>query len=52
MDTLLRAPDRGVLEEILRMDYPEQYREFMADIEGTELTYGVNVYHFQKPEAL
>ena len=41
-----------MLEEILRMDYPEQYREFMADIEGTELTYGVNVYHFQKPEAL
>ena len=51
VNTYLRAPDRGVLEEILRMDYPEQYREFMADIEGTELTYGVRVYHFQKPEA-
>ena len=39
------------MEEILRMDYLEQYREFMADIKGTDLTYGVRVYHFQKPEA-
>ena len=40
-----------MLEEILRMDYLEQYREFMADLEGTDLTYGVRVYHFQKPKA-
>lgn len=52
VDTYLRAPDRAVLKHIPQIDYPEQYRKFMADINGAELTYNVSFYHFRKPEAL
>ena len=51
VDTVLRAPHREALEQILRMDFRHRYTEFMAEIEGTELSYGLSVYHFRKPEA-
>ena len=51
VDTALRAPDRQALEQILRMEFPRLYTDFMEEIKGIELTYGLSVYHFQNPSA-
>ena len=48
VQTVFRAPNRQVLELYLRMDYPHKYVELLDQIEGTELSYTMSVYHFQK----
>jgi ubiquinone/menaquinone biosynthesis C-methylase UbiE len=48
LQTVFRAPNRQVLEVYLRMDYPHKYVELLDQIEGTELSYTMSVYHFQK----
>ncbi len=45
VDTVLRAPNRDVLEQVLRMEFPEQCASFLPGIEGTELSYSMSVYH-------
>ena len=48
VQTVFRAPNRQVLEAYLRMDYPHKYAELLDQIEDTELSYNMSVYHFQK----
>ena len=47
LQTVFRAPNRQVLEVYLQMDYPHKYAELLDQIEGTELSYNMSVYHFQ-----
>ena len=48
VDTLIRAPDRQVLGEILKLDFADNYRKVLCSIEGTELSYSLSVYHFKE----
>jgi len=49
VDTVLRAPNREILAEVLQMDFPKKYKDIMEQVEGTELSYSLSVYHFYKP---
>ncbi|MCZ6680241.1 MAG: class I SAM-dependent methyltransferase [Candidatus Poribacteria bacterium] len=48
VDTVFRAPDREVLAEVFRMEYQDKAPEILKQIQGTELSYSLFVYHWQK----
>lgn len=48
VDTVIRAPDREVLGEILTLDFADHYQEVLSAIEGNEMTYSLSVYHFKE----
>ena len=48
VSTVLRTPSRGVLEQIMQMDFPDKYAQVLAELDGTELSYSLSVYHYQK----
>ena len=51
IDSVFRAPNRKVLEMVMRMDYPaDRIPMIMEQIAGTELSYSFLVFHYRKPD--
>jgi hypothetical protein len=44
VETVFRAPNRAVLEQVFRMDYPHAWRELLQGVHSLELSYGIAVF--------
>ena len=48
VDTVIRAPNRDILGDILKLDFAEHYEEVLPTVEGNEISYSLSVYHFKE----
>ena len=48
VDTVIRAPNRDVLGDILKLDFADRYEEVLSSAEGNEISYSLSVYHFKE----
>ena len=48
LDTVIRASSREMLGEVLKLDFADSYPDVLAEVEGTEMTYSLSVYHFKE----
>ena len=48
--TTLRAPTREALARVLRADFPRHWPELLAQVNGSEMSYALSVFHLRQAQ--